>query len=516
MDDNLNRPWPAYVFAGLVLGLALSTGLVSCRSGFSPRQGWNPSYGPVVPHDKFPGDCALCHTGGNWTTIRKDFTFDHAKQTGVELKGAHANVGCLLCHNDRGKAGAFASRGCAGCHVDIHRGRLGNLCSSCHNEDTWRPVAQIAKHNRTRFPLVGAHAAAACFACHPGAQVGNFEGADTRCLTCHGADLARATSPSHASAEFNHDCQRCHQPTGWKPANFKHPAAFPLVGGHAAAACTACHTSGTYTTLSTDCASCHMDKYAATTNPNHAASGFGTNCKSCHSVNSWLGAKFNHPAAFPLTGGHGGVACAACHKGGVYTGLSTACATCHMDKYQATTDPNHAASGFGTDCQSCHTTTTWLGAKFTHPAAFPLTGGHGGIACASCHKGGSYTALPTACVSCHLDKYQATTSPNHATAGFGTDCQSCHTTATWAGATFKHTAFPLTGPHNVACNQCHPNAATPTDFICTICHTQAATTPRHSDVGGYVWDSRHCYQCHSRGVVGGNIARPTIRRGNKR
>ena len=446
MNDTHDKQWPGYVVAVTLVALTCFGFVCSCHSGFTPRQGWNRANGPVVPHDKFPADCSLCHAGSNWTTIKKDFAFDHTAQTGYPLNGAHANAQCLMCHNDRGDARAFASKSCAGCHVDIHRGSLGQLCSSCHNEQTWQPLAVIAKHNRTRFPLVGAHVTTACFACHPGAQVGNFEGADTTCLTCHRADLARATSPDHSTSEFNHDCQRCHQPTAWKPALFNHPAAFPLTGGHAKVACTTCHTSGTYTKLPTDCASCHMPQYQATTNPNHVSAGFGTNCKSCHN------------------------------------------------------------------------TTTWQNAKFTHPAAFPLAGGHANVACTACHKGGTFTALPTNCVSCHLANYQATTSPNHVTAGFGTNCESCHTINSWSGAKFNHTAFPLTGPHQLSCDQCHPNTATPQVFVCTNCHAhnQADMTARHREVGGFVWDSVHCYQCHRNGVAGDNIVHPKSPRPTKK
>lgn len=431
-DAKHSRRVATAVFATVEILVAAGI-FISCKALVpTPRQGWNRSMGPVVPHDKFPADCSLCHTGNNWSTIRKDFSFDHEKQTGLALVGAHANVQCLMCHNDRGSAAKFASRGCAGCHVDVHRGQLGHTCADCHNERSWEPIAAIARHNRTRFPLVGAHAATACFACHPGAQVGNFKGADTRCLTCHRADLARATSPPHTTAQFTQDCQKCHSPTGWKPAAFNHPARFPLVGGHA------------------------------------------------------------------------GVACNVCHKGGVFTGLSTDCASCHLTDYQRTTDPNHAASGFGTDCRSCHNTTTWLNAKFAHPAAFPLTGGHGGIACSACHKNGTYTALPTDCASCHLADFQKTTNPNHTAAGFGTQCATCHTTQTWAGATFNHTAFPLTGPHNLACNQCHTDPNNTAVFSCTTCHAhnQADMTSLHADVGGFVWQSQACYNCHSRGNVG--------------
>ena len=32
----------------------------------------------------------------------------------VALRGAHAQAGCLLCHNDRGPVQQFAARGCGG------------------------------------------------------------------------------------------------------------------------------------------------------------------------------------------------------------------------------------------------------------------------------------------------------------------------------------------------------------------------------------------------------------------
>jgi hypothetical protein len=503
MSGNSNRFWSVAAGSVLMLAAALSVALPSCKTHvFTPRQGWNNSYGPVVPHDEFPADCAICHTGGNWTTITRDFEFDHEAKTGVPLLGAHQFASCLMCHNDRGPAGDFAARGCAGCHPDPHRGRLGAMCSDCHEEDTWQAKEPIAKHNRTRFPLVGAHASVACFACHPGAQVNYFSGANTQCVACHQADLVKAVSPNHVQLNFSTECQQCHVPTGWKPAYYKHPPSFPLTGGHSGVDCASCHTGGVYTGLSTDCASCHMDDYQATTDPNHAAAAFSTECQTCHTTRSWQGARYNHPPSFPLTAGHSGQSCSSCHVGGVYTGLSTDCASCHTDDYQATTDPNHITAGFGTDCKTCHSTTSWQGATFNHPASFPLTGGHSGQSCSSCHVGGVYTGLSTDCASCHTDDYQATTDPNHVAAGFGTDCQTCHSTTSWQGAKFTHT-FPISsGPHKVACAECHLTPGNYAVYDCTHCHTKAVTDEHHNEVSGYQWTSTACYQCHPNGKAG--------------
>jgi hypothetical protein len=483
----------------ITLGVLIAVVLVSCGS-LTPRQGWREGLGPVVPHDTFPGDCALCHEGGSWSTIRSDFTFDHEKETGVALLGAHAGASCLLCHNDRGPVKAFADRGCSGCHEDVHRGRQGALCSSCHNEETWRPLQMVAMHNRTRFPLIGAHASAECFTCHEGAQAGNFEGASPRCEGCHSDDLARATSPDHVALGLTADCQRCHTPVGFTPAQFIHPASFPLTAGHGGRSCTECHTTpGVFTGLSTACASCHQQEFNATTSPNHAAAGFSTQCQTCHTTSGWTGANFLHTSRFPLTNAHAGQQCSACHTGGVYTGLSSTCVSCHQQDYSATTNPSHTSAGFGTDCQQCHGTTRWQGAAFTHPASFPLTAGHGGRSCTECHTTpGVYTGLSTACASCHQQEFNATTSPNHAAAGFSTQCQTCHTTSGWTGANFLHTSrFPLTNAHaGQQCSACHTGGVyTGLSSTCVSCHQQdysATTNPSHTSAGF----GTDCQQCH--------------------
>lgn len=179
---------------------------------------WWAGYGPVMPHDTFPGDCSICHAGTDWQHVRDDFTFDHEAETGVRLEGAHARASCLRCHNDRGPVAVFTARGCAGCHEDVHTGQLGQGCEDCHTQQTWRPYGQYELHERTRFPLIGVHAATACHNCHPGAEVGRFVPTDTECVTCHQSDLARATNPNHAALGWIDRCNRCHLPRTWEQA----------------------------------------------------------------------------------------------------------------------------------------------------------------------------------------------------------------------------------------------------------------------------------------------------------
>ena len=145
-------------------------------------------------------------------------------------------------------------------------------------------------------------------------------------------------------------------------------------------------------------------------------------------------AGFNHTSVFTLAGLHATQACTACHKNNVYKGTPRDCVGCHRTDYDRTTNPNHAAAGFATTCDSCHkaSDTAWR-ANVSH-ATFALVGTHATQACAACHKNSVYKGTPRDCVGCHRTNYDRTTNPNHAAAGFPTTCESCHqpTAASWS------------------------------------------------------------------------------------
>jgi nitrate/TMAO reductase-like tetraheme cytochrome c subunit len=204
---------------------------------------------------------------------------------------------------------------------------------------------------------------------------------------------------------------------------------------------------------------------------------------------------------FPLEGGHAALACARCHNAGTYTGLSSACVSCHQKNYAATSNPNHAAGRFPTTCESCHTIASWRPAKFDHSQTrFQLTGAHTRTDCAKCHVGGRYTGTPQDCNSCHQADYAATTNPNHRASSFPTACQNCHNTSAWRPASFDHqaTRFPLTGAHTrVDCTRCHVGGrytGTPTD--CYACHqaNYAATTNPNHQAANF---PTRCVSCHT-------------------
>jgi len=476
----------------LLLGLLSTLLLLSCAliatcrglRAQTPVNGWSKAeWGPVVPHDKFPADCGICHVPERWDILKEGFSFDHEKETGYALEGAHQEAACLRCHNDLGPVEAYVSRGCAGCHLDVHQGKLGIRCTECHTQENWRPDGLIAEHARTSFPLVGSHIAVACELCHVRAPTGDYSDAPTQCAACHLDEAQAVTFPDHVATGWTSGCDRCHFPTVWGAGGFNH-GWFPLTGGHDLA-CNTCHnTGGVPGPLPTDCYACHQDDYA--TAPNHSA--FSTNCQQCHNINRWQGAVFNHNF-FPLTKGHANLACIACHTSGTVGPIPSDCFSCHKDDYD--TAPNHA--GFSTNCTQCHNTTQWQGAIFNHNF-FPLTNGHANLACTDCHTSGNTGPIPSDCYSCHQDDYA--TAPNHST--FSHSCQQCHTTKQWQGATFNH-RFPRTGPHNVSCATCHPTGDS--TYTCFACHehSQSRMDDRHRGVRNYRYESTACVSCHPSG-----------------
>lgn len=493
-------------FRLFVLGLAAFP--IACAIGYhlgdgqygqgekAPPQGWLESRGPVVPHDSFPTECSLCHLGGNWNRIKDDFEFDHAKETGLALTGAHEGAECLRCHNDRGPVAVFNKRGCVGCHTDVHEGQLGRRCQNCHSDSNWIAREIIVQHNRTRFPLIGAHAGVACFRCHPGAAAKNFKRADVSCESCHQEELGNAKNPDHLAQGWTRDCERCHRPVAWAGASFLHTF-FPLTGMHASARCESCHVGGVFRGTSRNCVDCHQADFNGAQNPNHLSAGFSTSCDSCHRTDGWRPANYAHQQ-FPIAGAHMAISCSQCHVGGVYQGTGSACVDCHLDNYNNTQNPNHATAGFSTSCETCHNTVSFRGALVSDHSFFPLTGAHGAVACANCHVGGVFRGTPNTCAGCHLDDYNATTNPNHKTGGFSTDCRSCHTVTAFQTGTFNHSTFPLIGAHSTAaCVSCHVGGVfRGTNRTCAGCHLSdynSTTNPNHQNAGF----STDCQTCHN-------------------
>lgn len=328
---------------------------------------------------------------------------------------------------------------------------------------------------------------------------------------------ARLATPSSPHGKFRGECADCHAANAWKPARisarFDHARfGFALEGAHAAAQCTSCHASLDFTQEKQRCVSCHEDVHRGE---------LGVECARCHTSRSFIdrGAMLHlhQVSRFPLSGAHAGLECEDCHRPQAaghmrFVGTRADCAGCHIADFRAADAPNHVTGGFPTDCMSCHTTSDWHRARFNHDlTGFPLSGAHRTLACATCHTSGTFQGLSATCVSCHLADYNGTSDPAHAAAGFSTQCQTCHTTSSWAGATFDHDAsfFPIYSGRHAGlwsnCSTCHTNSGSFAQFTCFSCHPhddQTGTDSHHTGVSGYRYDSQACYACHPRGRIG--------------
>ena len=450
--------------------------------------------------------CLACHPTGD-----SDINFDH-NNTNFPLTGAHTSADCIDCH-----AGGYQGTptDCNACHSNDYNLSLNPShvmlglptdCASCHTTAPgWEP-ATFGIHDNF-YPLDGAHTAVAndCDACHNG----DYVNTPNTCASCHATDYSQSTNPNHGLIGLPMDCAMCHTTApDWAPATFPiHNDFYALNGAHAAIAedCAACH-NGNYSNTPSTCAGCHLNDYNQTTNPDHQAAQFPTDCQSCHTENAWVPSSFNHNIYYPLTGAHIPIAndCAACHINGNYDNTPNTCQGCHAADYAQSANPNHQALGISTNCATCHTTAPgWMPAAFpTHDDYYVLMGAHATIAndCDACHNG-NYNNTPNTCFGCHQSDYNDTNDPDHQVAQFPTDCASCHSQNAWTPSSFNHNIYyPLTGAHIPIANDCaacHINGNYDnTPNTCQGCHTAdyaQSTNPNHQALG----IPTNCGMCHT-------------------
>jgi hypothetical protein len=456
----------------------------------------------------FPTACETCHraTDTSWDRGR----FDH--QTTFPLLGVHAAQECQSCHVNGVYRGT--PRECVGCHLtDYQQANEPNhvtagfptTCETCHRatDTSWD---QGRFDHQATFPLLGVHATQQCQSCHVN---GVYQGTPRECSGCHMQVYQQADNPNHVAAGFLTACETCHRATdaGWQQGTYAHTT-WALVGAHTSPDCATCHVNNVYAGLPSECVSCHLQDYQQAQNPNHAAAGFPTTCETCHRVSdtSWDQGTFDHTSYFPLIGVHATQPCQACHVNNVFPGTPRECSGCHLDDYQQTQDPNHAAAGFATACEACHLASdaNWDQGRYGH-TVWPLVGAHSRpTTCVTCHVNNVYSGLPSECVSCHLQDYQEAQDPNHVAAGFPTTCETCHRVSdtSWDQGTFDHAWFPITsGKHaGFRCSECHPNPSNFAIFQCTTaCHPRAKMDDKHKEIAGYAYESSACYGCHPDG-----------------
>jgi hypothetical protein len=266
-----------------------------------------------------------------------------------------AMADCKKCHQTL--VFSEAKSECVTCHKDVHSMSVGNDCVRCHTSKNWLVNNVQQLHEQNGFQMAGAHTVLSCIDCHKSETNQRWDRIGNDCASCHQKNFNTTTSPNHKLSGFSTNCSDCHEPisTTWGGGNFHY--FFSLTQGHDTRDCAKCHEGNNYKTAKPDCISCHTKDYNNATNPKHSGPPFGTNCASCHTTNKgWKPVTVNFHTKFPLTESHNINECAKCHDPNNYGAAKPECASCHMNDYNATTNPKHTQPAFGTNCAECHST----------------------------------------------------------------------------------------------------------------------------------------------------------------
>ncbi|MGE4541871.1 MAG: hypothetical protein AB7D35_11470 [Bacteroidales bacterium] len=307
-------------------------------------------------------------------------------------------------------------------------------------------------------------------------------------------------------------CSDCHNSEGWKLILGTYPfdhvsTGFVLDGQHAQTDCQSCHPTLVFNEAEPSCISCHTDIHQQTTSQE---------CGDCHQTNSWIVnniTSIHQMSRFPLLGAHFTADCIDCHTSAStlnFEPLGVNCVDCHEQDYLQAKEPDHVAGNYSLDCIECHqfNAFSWSGTDINHDF-FPLSKGHDIPDCSQCHTPGTYSGLSPDCVSCHLSDYQTSNNPNHSSLNFSENCNECHSTdPDWRPADYRQHdifSFPIySGEHNGewnTCTDCHQTASDYAQFTCISCHEHNRTEmdDEHRGVGGYIYESGACLECHPLG-----------------
>jgi hypothetical protein len=386
-----------------------------------------------------PADCSACHTAANWNS--STIPAGHMPNP--------ANNACATCHT-----AAPANYTTLAANAVLHTGISGN-CGLCHGGTT-----ALTWYNN--FTPKAAMLAPAHIAFLPG----------TDCASCHAPSTyatgsfgpMNMTQAKHAFVSTT--CDACHE----KGLSFYMGAASPTLQGRPAD-----HTSGTM--LTGDCSGCHNTANWNSTAmpPGHMPNPANTACNTCHTA---------APANYTTLAGNSVM----------HSGISTGCAQCHggtaaltwynnFTPKAAALAPAHIPYNSGTDCGSCHSSSTYAAGTFG-----PMN-----------MTQAKHSVVSTTCNTCHekgLSFYMGAASPalqgrpaDHTSGTMLTgDCSGCHSTANW-----NSTALPaghMPNPANQACATCH--TAAPANYTtlasnavlhtgiangCLACHGAPSATP---------------------------------------
>ncbi len=349
------------------------------------------------PHaGRFGAACTKCHSTDGFHQIKAS-GFNH-DLTKYPLRGRHAGVACASCHDEKkafGPKPKFAR--CTDCHTDAHGG-LATLagqpadCAACHDLKGFdQTTYTAAQHQKSPYPLDGAHARAACEKCHAKAAAGSTAAATLgrarvalrpakgACVDCHTDPhqnrFAQSIPAPNGRTITPKACRDCHSMVRFSPSTYDEIAhrtcVFPLTGAHRATPCQACHAElrapVSRGTLKADAASMRTLRFEGKyrlcvdchTSP-HGKQFDGRKdkgaCDGCHGVDAFAPATrfvHNRDSAYKLDGAHAKAACASCHAPQpgpdgrpmvIYKPLSSKCEDCHGITTPALPDPKRSSS----------------------------------------------------------------------------------------------------------------------------------------------------------------------------
>jgi len=515
--------------------------------GTDPASGL-PTY--TMSHEKLgvTQGCADCHKATGDTPF-----------AGQVVKGKPLKPAAALDHIPDGKSSAIHSRSlnydppCEVCHSavkftnftgtatnhpasDITQG-----CETCHgNGKSWfgtspkspnsyKDGSGTVLHVDTTEPCLNCHQKAVdsgYTAWSGGTWTHSFSGAPSGCASCH--DGTKATGTSGPSKTFAHiplpsgaGCESCHQASWSGARNYD-----SFAGGqfdHENPAWKAGFVTG-------KCASCHISTYATSgavampaigswpkavnsTGSEHIPNPGNLACEKCHKTfTSFTGAQMDH-SGITVTGTGSGAtasyACANCHVG---TTQNSVLIVGQVNDTNYPNDSYHLKAGVRqTQCQQCHTTTTFGGAN-DHQRD---TSGNPNAPYANSSVFNNLTTVTPPCGSCHAESGGAgwkmanhippnvSVKPTAAnTPGLGqaidADCYRCHRSTTQAtpwpvpvsfsGGSFDHIGLGVTGN----CNVCHDATGT---------YYASSNAQGMNAVANHIPTTASCENCHKSAVA---------------
>jgi hypothetical protein len=488
-----------------VLHTGITTGCAQCHGGAAPLTFYNNNDNPkAAPANHIPSftnnDCSACHKA---TYVAGGFGPMNMTQA------THANVATMACRTCHEAGLTFymgaANPGLQGRPVDHTLGQMvaPNDCATCHTTANWNSTMLPANHMPNP-------ANTACNTCHinaPTSFVGLaanavlHTGIAGNCGLCHGGTTAltwynsftpkdAVLTPSHIPYLSGTDCASCHTPSTYALGAFGPMNMTQAKHSFVTTSCVTCHEKGKSFYMGTASPALQL-------RPADHTSGtmLTSDCSVCHTTANWN--------STTMPAGHmpnpANQACTVCHTAAptnyttlaansvLHTGIKTGCTQCHgattaltwynnFTPKDAILTPAHIPYISGTDCASCHSSTTYAVGTFG-----PMN-----------MTQAKHTFVATTCVTCHekgKSFYMGTASPalqlrpaDHTSGTMLTaDCSGCHTTANW-----NSTAMPaghMPNPANTACNTCH--TAAPTNYT-----TLAANSVLHTGI------KSNCGQCH--------------------